>query len=326
MIPTSCKPDASRSPNPSVVVYCSVDEAYAKPILEAFEKESGIVVAAIYDSEAGKTTGLVNRIAAESHSGRVRADVFWSGELFNTIRLARENHLDPYASPAASDIPVRFRDKDHRWTGLAARARVLSFDSARTPIAAECPDWEMLSSEPFASRVAIANPLFGTTRGHVAAMFALWGEERGRTFLKRLRDGGALVVDGNSAAVRSVLSGRSDFAMTDSDDVLAARRENSTLDLCYPDMGNGGTLMIPSTVGLICGGPNPAEARRLVDYLVSADVERKLLESDSRNVPVRETLRAEMKVPWPAESEIPIESIVNAMEASDRAVREILIR
>ncbi|MHB1317021.1 MAG: hypothetical protein ACYCYF_00205, partial [Anaerolineae bacterium] len=46
---------------PRVVVYCSRDQLYAEPVLQAFEQESGIRVEAIYDTGATKTVGLVNR-------------------------------------------------------------------------------------------------------------------------------------------------------------------------------------------------------------------------------------------------------------------------
>ena len=46
------------------VVYTSLDKVFSQPILEAFENKTGIKVKAVYDSEATKTTGLVNRLIA----------------------------------------------------------------------------------------------------------------------------------------------------------------------------------------------------------------------------------------------------------------------
>lgn len=51
-----------------VVVYTSLDKVFSQPILEAFEKESGIEIMDVYDSEATKTTGLVNHLIAEKDS------------------------------------------------------------------------------------------------------------------------------------------------------------------------------------------------------------------------------------------------------------------
>jgi iron(III) transport system substrate-binding protein len=161
-------------------------------------------------------------------------------------------------------------------------------------------------------------------------MFALWGPDRARAFLTRLRDGGVQVVDGNSATVRAVIAGRSAFAWTDTDDVFAARRSGAssgaTLDMRFLDMGGGGTLLIPCSVAIIRDGPNAAAARSLVDFLVSAEVERMLAQSEARFIPVREALRAELNVAWPAESVIDFNAVADAMDDADAAVREILIR
>src|SRR5207245_2512087 len=48
----------------TVVIYTSQDQVYAEPILKEFERQSGIQVRALYDSEAVKTVGLVNRLIA----------------------------------------------------------------------------------------------------------------------------------------------------------------------------------------------------------------------------------------------------------------------
>ena len=309
-----------------VVVYCSVDEAVGRQVLDAFKARTGVAASVIYDSEAGKTTGLVQRIIREAQAGRPRADVFWSSELFHTILLARLGLLEPYDSPQAADIPSRFKDREHRWTAPAVRARVLAFDPRQTAESQLPTRWEELAGSDFAKRSAIANPLFGTTRGHVAAMFALWGPDRAKAFLIRLRDGGVQVVDGNSATVRAVMAGRAAFAWTDTDDVFAARRSGASLEMHFLDMGGGGTLLIPCSVTIIQGGPNAAAARSLVDFLVSAEVERMLAQSEARFVPVREALRKELNVAWPAESVIDFNAVADTMDGAEAAVREILIR
>jgi iron(III) transport system substrate-binding protein len=322
-----CKPDerpaAERSAAP--VVYCSVDVEFARMVLARFESQTGVRPEVLTDSEAGKTTGLVNRIVEESAAGRRRADVFWSSELFNTILLARQGLLERYDPASAGDIPERFRDPGRRWTAVSARARVLAFN--KNKIAAETipTRWAELARPEFASRLALANPLFGTTRSHVAAMFAIWGPQRARDYLTELRDHGVVIVDGNSAAVRAVLDGRAVLAATDTDDVWLAQQRDASIDLRYLDMGDGGTLVIPCSVALIAGSDS-LDARRLVDFLVSSEVERLLAESSSRNVPVRAALRDELSLEWPPESRIDFEKAAATMDEAVALAREVLLR
>lgn len=309
----------------SPVVYCSVDEPFAREVFARYEARTGVRPVVQFDSEAGKTTGLVNKIIEEHRAGRPRVNVFWSGELFNTILLARQGLLEPYEPATSADIPARYRDPQHRWTAMAVRGRVLAFDPDKTPSDSVPARWEDLSKPGNADRLALANPLFGTTRGHVAAMFALWGAERGRAYLSDLQTHGVFIADGNSSAVRAVLDGREALAATDTDDVWVAKRRGDSIDLRYIDMGDGGALLIPCSVAIIAGQAT-AEAKKLVDFLASAEVERMLAESTSRNIPVRESLRKQLGLEWPAESKVSFEAIADAMDEAVSAVQKILIR
>ena len=106
-----------------VVVYTALDQIFSEPILKEFESKHHIKVKAVYDIEAVKTTGLVNRLIAEKSNPR--CDVFWNNEIMRTIALKRKEVLTPYISPSSTDIPKQFKDKDGYWAGFAARARVL---------------------------------------------------------------------------------------------------------------------------------------------------------------------------------------------------------
>lgn len=310
---------------PTVVVYTSVDQRFAQDVLARFEQQTGVRVAAVYDSEAGKTTGLVRRLEAEKE--RPRCDVWWSGEAFGTVELARGRVLAAYDSPAAADIPDGWRDRERRWTGVAARARVLAFDTRQLSAADLPPTWRDLGDPRWASRLALANPQFGTTRGHVALMWAAYGSDETRRLLQTFRDAGAQIADGNSHAVRLVAAGSAALCMTDTDDVWVAQRRGEPVDLAYPALQPGGpAVWIPCTVALVRGGPNPDAGRRLIDFLVSAEAERLLAASDSRNVPVRAVARDALGYAGPPPAAPDFEAAADALPAAMAAARDILLR
>jgi len=272
----------------AVVVYTSVDQVFSEPILNAFEAETGIEVQPVYDVEAAKTTGLVNRLIAEK--GRPKADVFWSGEFAQTITLQDEGVLAPYSSPQAADIPASFGDPEHYWTGFAGRARVILVNTEEVA-PDHFPDsiYDLLDPAWPADRVGIAYPMFGTTATQAAALYAALGPEEGRAYFQALHDRGVRVVDGNSVVRDMVASGQLAFGLTDTDDACSAVERGDPVAIVFPDQEEGGlgTLVIPNTVALIAGGPHPDEGRALIDYLVSAETEAQLVEAGWSHVPVR---------------------------------------
>ncbi len=48
-----------------MVVYVSEDRVFSEAILRDFEKETRIVVKAVYDTKEVKSTGVMNRLVAE---------------------------------------------------------------------------------------------------------------------------------------------------------------------------------------------------------------------------------------------------------------------
>ena len=310
-----------------VVVYTALDEMYSRPILEAFEKAAGIRVRAVYDTEASKTTGLRTRLVAERD--RPRADVFWNNEVAQTILLKNEGILEPYRSPAAQGIPEAFRDKDGYWTGFAARGRVIIYNTdlvAQPPTSIQDflkPEWK--------GKAAIGKPLFGTTATHAAALFAAWGEERAKVFFRALLANEVAVLEGNATVRDRVAAGDYAFGLTDTDDANGAIEDGLPARWLFPDQGADqmGTLIIPNTVALIKGAPHPDAARKLIDYLLSPEVEAQLAAMRSVQIPLNPAVKAPEGVPRLSEVKtmpIGFEAVAAQMPAAIAFAKEEFIR
>ena len=109
-----------------VIVYTSVDQIFSEPILKGFEKETGIKVKAVYDTEETKSTGVLNRLLAEKDNPQ--SDLFWSGDPVRSIVLKNKGITLPYQSSVAIDINPVYKDPEYHWTGFSARARVLIYN------------------------------------------------------------------------------------------------------------------------------------------------------------------------------------------------------
>lgn len=313
---------------PEVVIYTSLDQTFSEQVLRQFEAETGIRARAVYDTEAAKTTGLVNRLLEEKD--RPRADVFWNSEIVRTIVLKRRGVLAPYRSPAAAEIPERFKDPEGYWTGFAARVRVLVCNTERLA-EDERPRSILELAEPrWRGAVALANPMFGTTATHGAALFAALGEEKAEAYFRSLKDNAVAIVAGNATSKDRVAAGEFAVGFTDTDDVYVALARERPVAAVFPDQGDGGlgTLLIPNTVALVRGGPHPEAGKRLVDFILSEEVEGRLAAAKGGQIPLRPSVPRPENVPDLAElrlMEVDFEDVADHLEASAAFLRELFL-
>jgi iron(III) transport system substrate-binding protein len=273
----------SRAPR-EVVAYTSVDQVFSEPVFKAFERRTGITVRAVYDTEETKSTGVLNRLIAEGT--HPQADVFWSGDPVRPFLLIKRGLIEPYVSPAAAPIPSAFKAADGTWTGFAARARVLLVNRARLGNQERPRSVRDLADARWKGQVAIANPLFGTTTMHAAALFATWGETQAKAFFEQLKANGARIASSNGEVKRLVATGEVIFGLADTDDAEEALKDGAPIDVVFPDQEGSGTLLMPTTAVLMKGGPHTEDGRKLVDYLLTPEVERVMAET-AAHLPLR---------------------------------------
>lgn len=276
---------------PTLVLYSSVDDYVLAEAVDAYTEQTGVEVRVVGDTEATKTTGLVTRLLTEHESGSPTADVWWSSEPFGSVTLSEAGVLTPYESPAAERAfedgwPDALVASDGSWYGHALRARVIVHSTERTP---EPPtSLDDLTDTAWNGRIGIARPQFGTTRGHMGALYHAWGPDRFKAWLEGLAANGVRVYDSNSSVVRAIWMGEIDVALTDTDDVLVGQNRGWSVAMLEPalDEAGGGPLAVPCTVGLVAGGANPERGRAFIDWLLSGHGERVLASSESANRPV----------------------------------------
>lgn len=238
-----------------VVIYTSQDQIYSEPILQDFTKQTGIKVRAVYDSEAVKTVGLVNRLIAEKN--HPQCDVFWNNEEFRTRQLEQQGVLR----------------ETNAWDSFGFRKRqlVINTNQLANP---NCPRTLLaLTNAACRGKVALAYPLFGTTATHFLALRQILGESAWNEWSRALAANKPFLVDGNSVVVKLVGRGEAWVGLTDSDDVKAGQREG--LPIIGIDLDDF-DFFIRNTVAVIRNAPHPDVAQKLFDYLRSGDVNEKL--------------------------------------------------
>lgn len=280
---TGCKPGSA--PSNTVVVYTSVDDVFARPVCEQFQKQTGIEVKLVPDTEETKSTGLLNRLIAEK--ARPQADVFWSGDPVRASVLKAKGISAPFKPASPADVTGRFSDSAGHWSALSARARVFIVNTNLVP-ATDMPQSLQAFLDPkWRGKACLANPLFGTTSMHAAALFETMGEAKAKEFFEGLRSNGVKVLSSNGEVKRRVAAGEFAFGLTDTDDASVAIKEGKPVTMVYPDQDGAGTLIVPNAAVLVANGPNPENGKKFIDYLLSAAVEQSLAQSEAAQMPLR---------------------------------------
>lgn len=303
----------------ALIVYCAHDAVFAEGILREFEQKTGIKVATRFDTEATKSLGLVELLLREKD--RPRCDVFWNNELLGTMDLAERGVLAPYRGAGWERIPTAHKDPDARWTGFAARFRAhivnttkLSLDDPRVAALAQ-PD-----VEDDLSRATAAKPLYGTTLTHYVVWWQTWGADKLQAWHTRTRRLGLRELNGNGAVKDAVAQGACDHGFTDTDDFFAAKDAGFPVAMRPVRLESGQTICIPNTVSLIHGSRREWAAKKLIDYLTSAETELALARSKSRQVPLGPIADANLPEevrtmrPWVKES-VPLPPLSKARAA-----------
>src|SRR4051812_30258117 len=262
---------------PRAVLYCAQDRDFATGVLRDFTAETKLDVATKFDTEANKSVGLYTEIVAEK--GRPRCDVFWNNEILNTIRLQQQGLVEAYDSPSAKPYPSWAKANDHSWHAFAGRARVLIVNTKLLPEKARPPGLLDLTQGFYKGRVVMAKPTFGTTATQAACLFSVWGEKKAKAYYSGLKDNGVHLAPGNKQVAEWVGRGVTPtgkpaaVGVTDTDDALDEVRAGRDVAIVFPDGDGMGTLFIPNTLVLIKDAPNAEGGRRLIDFLLSAEIE-----------------------------------------------------
>ncbi|MCA9016416.1 MAG: extracellular solute-binding protein [Planctomycetaceae bacterium] len=264
----------------ALVVYCAHDAVFSEEILNAFEQKTGIRVEPRFDTEATKSLGLTNLIIREQD--HPRCDVFWNNQILGTAELKEQGVLEAYQGDGYHRIPDPFKDPDGYWTGFAARLRVYITNTDKLQASVESIEQKLAGS---LSDVAIAKPLYGTTLTHYTVLCDAWGLERLKAWHHSLKERGIQETSGNASVKNLVANGTCVLGFTDTDDYFVAVDEAKPV-AALPVTVNGQAILIPNSVAIIKGTKKRKQAEALVDYLLSEEVELKLAQSQSRQIPL----------------------------------------
>lgn len=309
----------SKVDSKKIVIYTSVDQVYSSKIFNEFEKKSGIKVYPVYDTEASKAIGLEKRLISEKD--HPRADIFWNSEPIRTIRLSKiglfESYSDENLPTYKSDL---YHDKDGLWYGLGKRKRVIIVNTDLLSQDDYPRSFDSLWSENYKNKVAISSPYIGTAATHFAALYNKLGEDNFKRLLFNMKKVNIKYLAGNSVVKDAVGSGKYHIGITDSDDVLNGLNKKLPIDIIYYNQDKDGTFDIYGTVAMLKKSPNKKEARVFMKFLLTKNMEKKLIKMNAVQFSVFENNDTKEPKGWVGDATKMLEGLKN----SKKLMEEIL--
>ena len=254
-----------------LVVYSGRNEDLVGPVLEHFERATGIETSVRY----GNTAQLAAQLLEEGE--RTDADVYFAQDAGALGALAKEGRLAELAPALLDRVDPRYRSADGTWVGTSGRARVLVYDPKQVG-PDDLPESVFELTDPkWNGKIGIA-PSNASFEAFVTAMRVLHGEERTRDWLEGLRANDPELFTNNVQVLNAAEDGAIAVGLINHyywyEQVAEEGAAAVPARLKFFDNGDVGGLVNVAGVGILDGTDRPEEARRLVDYLLSAEAQR----------------------------------------------------
>lgn len=306
----------------ALVVYSSVDEENAGKILNAFTKDTGVDVQMVFLSSGP----ALSRIEAESN--RPQADVWFGAPSENHI-LAHERGLtEPYVSANASGLTEQFKDKDGYWhaiytnpVALGVRTDILKERNAPVP-----KSWADLTNESYRGLIQMPSPqASGTAYAVILNLIQLYGEDKAFEYLKALNPNIQTYTQSGTAPSGALGVGETPIALQFSPGFLKLVDEGFPVEVIFPEEGVAYEV---AAMSILKDAKNQDEAKKLVDWMTSAEGQAELAKNKTYFMPIRGDVSAGEGVPALSEIKLisydPAFASDNRQRLVDRWVEEVL--
>lgn len=266
-----------------LTIYSGRNERFVLPLVEQFQKETGIRVNLL----SGDAPQFVHRLQTESR--RPQADLFISndGALLEVAR--NRDLLMGFESPKVEVIPENFRAVDGSWVGLAARARVLMYNTELISEDEMPKSLFDLTDPKYRGEFALTRAGNASMVTHISAVRAIFGDEVTSELIEGILANEPAILRGHTDIRQAVGSGEYKFGLVNNYyyHLQLEEAENNNVAAIYPDQGEGemGVFVNISGIGLVKNAPNKENAIAFIEFLLS-DENQRLYSYTSKETPL----------------------------------------
>ncbi len=248
-----------------LVVYSGRNQELVGDLLKRYQDDTGAKLQIRY----GDSSDLAATLLEEGENSP--ADVFLSQDAGALGAVQAKGLLAPLPQPVLDAVEPRFRSDEGRWVGLTGRARVIAYDKRELKPADLPRSVFDVPQKEWRGRVGWAptNPSF---ESFVTAMRRLKGEPAAREWLEAMVANDTKTYPNNIAVRDAIANGEIDIGLINHYYVAEAVAEEGAdypVGVFSPPNRDVGALVNVSGAAIVAGTKRSAEARKLVEYLLS---------------------------------------------------------
>jgi iron(III) transport system substrate-binding protein len=240
----------------TVVVYTAAPQSFADVLTTQFTKDTGIKVELVV---AG-SSDVVRRVIAEASNPR--GDVIWS--IGAETLEANTKVLEPYA-PAEKNMLVPAYYVSKVWVPFSGILAAFVVNKNLVKPAEYPKTWRDLGDPKWKGQVSSARAdSSGSSFQQLATVLTIYGDKGWDVYRPILAN--MQLADSSGLVSRLVNDGEAKLGIILEDDALRYVKGGGPVAIVYPE---DGTSTLADAMGLIKGGPNPANGKKFIDWLLT---------------------------------------------------------
>ncbi|MGF2734601.1 Fe(3+) ABC transporter substrate-binding protein [Marinobacter sp. DUT-1] len=271
----------SASAEGEVNIY-SYRQAYLlEPLLNAFEKETGIESNVVFAKQ-----GLAERLEREGRNSP--ADVVMTVDISRINELVERDLVQGVDSDVLnSNIPENLRHPEGKWFALTTRGRLI-FTSKERVDEGEITTYEELADDKWNDRICTRSGKHPYNIALFSSMIAHHGEEWTEQWLQDVKDNLARKPQGGDRdQIKAIAEGVCDISIGNSyyyGNMLQDENQRPIAEqvrLVFPNADGRGTHVNISGISMTKSAPNRENAVKLMEFLSSPEAQRIYAEANT---------------------------------------------
>tara|TARA_Y100001970_G_C14214517_1_gene848843 strand:+ start:188 stop:1219 length:1032 start_codon:yes stop_codon:yes gene_type:complete len=268
-----------------VNVYTSRHYDSDEIIYEEFKNLTGIKVNII----SGKGKALMERLRLEGKNSP--ADLFITSDAGNLWKIQKDGMFKKILSEKIKKtVPENFRGPNNEWVGIAKRSRVIFYSPERvTDFEIKNITYEDLADPKWKGRLVVRSSGNIYNQSLVASLISSIGIERTEKWAKGIVKNFARKPQGNDRSqILAVANGEADIAiantyyiglMLSGEKGVDQKNAAEKVSMIFPGQADSGTHINISGVGILKNAPNPSNAEKLIEYLLTDKIQKHIVEN-----------------------------------------------